>query len=348
MPLLTPNKNIHYISKKKLFSNRIWTKNANPIYLKSCLFFGTTLIDRTNTLDTGINFSIIDSIPITSGFSLSFEELCNERAKEIINTTNSKIKILWSGGIDSTVALVSLINNLKEINEIDRLKIVLSKESILEYPTFYQKIIKDQLDVEFIQTTILNHIHSHEVIVTGEHGDQIFGSDKLKHTIITKEAFRPYEEILEFIISRKLGTDKFSASIIDFIEPQLKKSPIKIITLYDYLWWLNFSLKWQTVSMRLVHGINRTAIDLESNVFHFFKSDGFQKWSISNHSSKIKNEWKSYKYVAKEYIYKFHKDENYLINKEKEQSLKEVLVTKTNFSLLNYSKNWMNRVKSYR
>ncbi|PKV53177.1 hypothetical protein ATE84_5313 [Aquimarina sp. MAR_2010_214] len=91
--------------------------------------------------------------------------------------------------------------------------------------------------------------------------------------------------------------------------------------------------------MRLTHGINRHHYDLESTVFHFFKSTNFQKWSMSNHNCKIKKEWNSYKYVAKEYIYKFHQDDFYLIKKEKEQSLKEVLVNKNaNFNLLNYFK----------
>ncbi|MEX6625419.1 hypothetical protein [Tenacibaculum salmonis] len=343
MPLSNLN-SIYYLSKKQLFNNKEIKKKANPIYLQSCIFFGATLIDRTQNLDSGIDFTILDKIPQISNTSKTFSEICSERACEIIDTTHGKIKVLWSGGIDSTVALISLINELKYIDKINRLTILLSKESIIEYPTFFNDIIENKLNYEMIKTTIFNHIQPIETIITGEHGDQLFGSDKLKYPVITGDAFSPYEDILEFIISRKLGTDKFTNQIIDFINPVIKQSPFEIITLYDYMWWLNFSLKWQTVSMRLIHGLERNHEDLETTVFHFFKSNNFQIWSLENHSSKIKKEWSSYKYIAKEFIYEFHKDPFYLEKKEKEQSLKEVLVNKTNFSVLNFSKKIFTRI----
>jgi hypothetical protein len=338
--------NIYYLSKKQLFNSREFNRNANPIYLKSCMFFGATLIDRTETLDTGIDFTIIDKIPQSINTNNSFSEICNKRAIEIIIGTNGIITVLWSGGIDSTVALLSLINELANIDKIDRLKILLSEESIIEYPTFFNDIINKKLNFELIKTAIFDHIKPNETIITGEHGDQLFGSDKLKYPIITGDAFKPYEDILEFIISRKLGTDKFTQPIIDFIDPVIKQSPLEIISLYDYLWWLNFSLKWQTVSMRLIHGLERTHNDLENNVFHFFKSNDFQIWSLLNHSIKIKKEWTSYKYIAKEFIYEFHKDDFYLRNKEKEQSLKEVIVNQADFSILQFPKMIFNKIKN--
>ena len=337
---------IYYLSKKQLFNSREYRENANPIYLKSCQFFGATLIDRTETLDTGINFTILDRIPKVSKINKPFSQICSDRSKEIINATNGSIKVLWSGGIDSTVALIAFITELTTIKRIDRLQILLSKESIAEFPTFFERIINGKLSFQLIKTTMFDHIKPDEIIVTGEHGDQLFGSDKLKYPILAGDAFCPFESMLEFSISRKLGTDKFTNSIIDFIAPQIKCSPIKIVTLYDYYWWLNFSLKWQTVSMRLIHGLERTHNDLEKNVFHFFKSDDFQNWSIQNHSIKIKNEWNSYKYIAKEFIYEFHKDDAYLRNKEKEQSLKEVLVNESGLAILNYPKMLLGRIRN--
>ncbi|GAA3519285.1 hypothetical protein GCM10022393_36820 [Aquimarina addita] len=345
MPLSDLN-NTYYLSKKQLFNNRRLKKKVNPIYLKSCAFFGATLIDRTATLDAGINFNILDKIPQKLNKRQTFTQICEDRARRIINSTEGKIKVLWSGGIDSTVALIALIKELRYINRIDRLNILLSKESIIEYPTFFNDIIDNKLNFELIKTSIFDHIQSNETIVTGEHGDQLFGSDKLKYPIITGDAFMPYEDILEFIISRKLGTDKFTQQIIEFIDPVIKQSPVKILSLYDYLWWLNFSLKWQTVSMRLIHGLERTHNDLEKNVFHFFKSNDFQIWSLQNHSSKIKKEWNSYKYIAKEFIYEFHMDKFYLQKKEKEQSLKEVLVHQSNFSILKFPKILFNKIKN--
>lgn len=326
MFLSNRNQGFYYLSKNQLFKNLFINRRANPVYLKCCEFFGTILIDRTHTIEPGINFQIIDKIPATQGFNLSFQDVCEARASQIIRQVKGEIKLLWSGGIDSTVALISILSALVQLDQLHRLTILLSKESISEYPSFFKDVIKDKLNYQLIETTIFDTIDSHDIIVTGEHGDQLFGSDKLKYPVISGDAYSPFDQIIDFIIPRKLGTDKYTVQIIDFLDPLIGKSPVKIKTLYDYLWWLNFSLKWQTVSMRLIHGLNRSYLDLERTVFHFFRTEDFQNWSIFNHDKKIKKDWNTYKYVAKEYIYNYHRDEHYLQNKEKEQSLKEVIV----------------------
>ena len=38
-----------------------------------------------------------------------------------------------------------------------------------------------------------------------------------------------------------------------YLAPQLAKAPFPIVTLFDFLWWINYSLKWQHVSLRLLH-----------------------------------------------------------------------------------------------
>lgn len=327
---------LYYLTKKQLFNQ--YRRLANPIYLKSCQFFGATLIDRTKTLESGFEFEIIDKIPVSTS-SLSFEEICTNRAKDIVFQNKKALNILWSGGIDSTVALISILKVLDNQFDISRLKVLLSKESIKEYPSFYKDVIQKHLNHTIIDGTIYEKIYSNDTIITGEHGDQLFGSDKLKYTVISKDAFSNYENILDFVISRKLGTNKFTDEIINYLSPFVKKCPFKVSTLYDYLWWINFGLKWQTVSMRILSGIGRNSYNLEKDVFHFFKSDEFQIWSINNHCRKIKTEWNSYKYIAKDLIYNFHKDEDYLLNKEKEPSLKEVIKIRTKPLKMVWNKN---------
>ena len=317
----------YYITKKALAKQFAIRRKANPVYLKACAFFEATLIDRTSTLDAGLDFSIIDRIPIGTT-ELNFEEICHQRATEITTSTTGKIVLLWSGGIDSTLALISLIKTFRAHDELDRLTLLLSEESIAEYPSFYEDEIRHKLSHQIIEGTIYDHITPEDILVTGEHGDQLFGSDKLKIPILRGDAYIPYEEILDFIISRKFGTEKYTQRIIDFLHPLIAQSPVKIHTLYDYMWWLNFSAKWQSVSLRLIYGLERQHTALGKTVFHFYRSDDFQKWSLANHHLKIRKNWNSYKYIAKEIIYQYHKDEDYLINKEKEPSLKEVIVRK--------------------
>ena len=77
--------------------------------------------------------------------NLSFDEICDLVAQDIVNFTNQsnrEVIINYSGGVDSTTVLTALLKN--QINK-DKLTILLSKESIEEYPGFYQDIIYNKL-----------------------------------------------------------------------------------------------------------------------------------------------------------------------------------------------------------
>ncbi len=329
MHLPVPNSTgkIEYVTKKQLFKHKLFKQQINPIYLKACDFFGAVLIDRTNTLDSGLNFNVLDPIDLVTNTDKSFSEICAIRASQIVDQSKlDQFTILWSGGIDSTVALIALYQELQKRDQLTRLQVLYSQESIDEFPGFFNHFIGPNIQARKLQSTIYDSVKSSEVNITGEHGDQLFGSDKLHYWVESGEAYRPYTDILEYVISRKLATDKYTVQLIDYIEPQLAYSPIPLNTLYDYLWWMNFSLKWQNVSLRLLYGLEEGQFKLHHNLVHFFQSVEFQNWSISNHDKKIKSTWNSYKYVAKEYIHAFYPDEEYLNNKEKEQSLKQVIV----------------------
>jgi hypothetical protein len=84
-----------------------------------------------------------------SNFNLSFSEVSDLRAadiKELINSTDRPIMIQWSGGIDSTVAIVSLIKNLTR-QELERITVSMSGDTALENPHFFNKFIKDKIKI---------------------------------------------------------------------------------------------------------------------------------------------------------------------------------------------------------
>jgi hypothetical protein len=323
-----------FLPLKKILDDRKLRKSLRPEYIAACRFFSSPLFDRTKTLDSGIELEILDPLNDISKTNLSFGEICDSRAEFLCRKAieeNKEIQVLWSGGIDSTLALIALYKILEKTNETNRLEILLSEESIAEHATFFADVLKPKLKFTKFSPPLYDYLNPKKIIVTGEHGDQIFGSDKAKFHVITKQAFRPYKEILPFVIARKLGSNKDVEQIIEYLAPQVKKSPVKIETLYDYLWWMNFSLKWQHVSLRLIYSASDLDLKLNENMIHFFSAKNFQNWSISNHERKIKKTWNSYKYTAKQYIYDFHSDADYLHNKEKEQSLKDAIILPPKF-----------------
>lgn len=320
-----------FLPLSRLLHNPFYYTKCKSEYLAACRFFSCTLIDRTQTLDIGrLNFKVLDPLSNLQKTELSFGEVAILQAKHLLQLaqeTNKKICVLWSGGIDSTVALVALIRVAQDKNQLEHIEALLSKESIGEFPSFFNKIIQKNINYTLYEPPLYPLLEDKtKIFITGEHGDQLFGSDKAKYYVLSEDAFKPYSEILPFMIGRKLGTEKYTQKMIDFLAPQISTSPVPIQTLYDYLWWMNFSQKWQHVSLRLISKSEN--IELGKDVIHFFSSSEFQSWSISNHHLKIDRAWNTYKQVAKEFINDFFEDEEYYLYKEKEPSLKDAIVEK--------------------
>lgn len=62
----------------------------------------------------------------------NFGEVCLDVAKKIADSTTQKISVNWSGGIDSTSALVALLQTVPK----DRLVVVCDQASVNEFPEF--------------------------------------------------------------------------------------------------------------------------------------------------------------------------------------------------------------------
>tara|TARA_Y100001972_G_scaffold77605_1_gene94336 strand:+ start:6005 stop:7720 length:1716 start_codon:yes stop_codon:yes gene_type:complete len=305
---------------------RISSKNYNNKVLNSigsvvhCLW---TPIDRTNTLSS--NFKTTgEPIPNSSGFKDTFSQVADSTAASLWDE-NKKIKVYWSGGIDSTVALIALLKT-KPTDWQDRLEVIYTHNSIEENINFWINHIKDKIKCEKVvdpkltddkfhvqnpfNNAVLKHIKdnaSEGLTVTGECGDQLFGS----------AAFVEDPKLLTMSIFDYLK--KEHSNNIDEINMLNSKCPIELKTISDMLWWWNFNCKWQEVSFRSLALINNK--EYLDNIRHFFKTDNFQKWSIENPDKKIKDTLESYKFTAKNYIYDYDKDDNYRDYKIKEGSL---------------------------
>ena len=80
-------------------------------------------------------------------FSKSFSEVTDQRALEIkslINEKNQKFALMYSGGIDSTLALSALIKNLTT-EELKNIVVCANEQSIIENPTFWNKFIWNKI-----------------------------------------------------------------------------------------------------------------------------------------------------------------------------------------------------------
>jgi len=280
--------------------------------------------DRTNTLSSNLKLEG-NPIPDATGFTKTFIEVADETGVNLWNE-NKEIKVYWSGGIDSTVALVSLLKS-KPSDWHDRLKIIYTDASIEEYSLFWNNYIDGKIQTEKVVepvkdpdkyymdkpffSPILKHIENNlgtGISVTGECGDQLFGSSGLMS----------HPELFLMTVDEFLK-EKYPDNI-DEIKLFNSKCPYTISSIKDLFWWWNFNLKWDEVSYRALSLVKNK--NYLANSRPFFRTDDFQKWSISNPDKKIKDTLASYKFTAKDYIFDYTSDADYRDKKLKIGSLK--------------------------
>lgn len=309
------------------------------------------IVDRTETIKIPILTKSLFSIPTFRVFTKPYEEICNERAKELLKKAEVqgvRLCVFYSGGIDSTLIVVSLLKNATE-RQKENITILLSEESITENPNFYKNHIEGKLKVgSSINFPYI--LGTNVLLVTGEHNDQIFGSDmigKLMRTFGEDVIHKPYDRdlFIQFFntIENDLETNTF---YVNLFERLCANAPIKIETNFHFLWWINFSLKWQSVFIRVLsftaeRNISHVTSDyIDSNYLTFYNTEEFQLWSLNNLDKRIKDTWSTYKWVCKDIIYNYTKDQDYRDNKTKIGSLSKIMIGSGSFNFIDESFNF--------
>lgn len=238
----------------------------------------------------------------------SFDECCYYSVKKIENT-KGPVYVKWSGGTDSTLALLCILrwgnNELK-----DRLRLLCSSHSFKEFPELIPLIKENFTGKVYSSLEPNSHLLKDGIIVNGEFGDQLFGSSIMGKLVKydnykTDILFNSYQNKINIVFKLVTnGTEEQIKHLIDFFEPTVKTSPIEIKTIFDYLWWFNFVMKAQHVLLRdMVLEKYDPNLYLQKNI-SFFYSKEFELWSLDNHHKKIGKEWKTYKLEAKKLITK--------------------------------------------
>ncbi len=305
-------------------------------YRLAAKFWGSGLIDRTRTLYTGFPYETVYPMPALGSLGpnappLDMNALCDESGRRIVAEAlhaGKDIQVLWSGGIDSTVALLGVVKAAAAVGYTDRIEVLLTQRSIEEYPAFFPRFVAP-LRHRFVTAPVTSHLDPAKLVVTGEHGDQIFGSAKIGHYVSDGRAFKDWRSALPSLLAEALESAQDADTVLHYVEPLFHAAPVKLRNVFDAFWWINFTLKWQIVGMRLAvfrtRGVKRTFEALR----HYFSHSSFQLWALTNPDKKIRDTWESYKMPLKDYIFGFTGDNEYRLKKVKVPSLKEVFITDT-------------------
>lgn len=237
-----------------------------------------------------------------------FSQICDARACDILEQSkHEQVTIGWSGGIDSTLVLVSLLKNGFNKQQ-HKINVTLTRKSIEEYSYFfYNHIIKYFDVVSWNQYAPLEN-----VLYTGECADQLFGSD------IMLAAMRMYGDDIstqDYGVLTKFFEEKWGKAGLNVYQhylPIVDFAPWKIKTVHDFLWWWNFSQKWDYARQRILCWVGVDSLSKSDNLRTFYNTEDFQLWSINEHHQKMPNNTQlDYKFPSKEYIIDYTKDERF-------------------------------------
>jgi hypothetical protein len=282
-------------------------------YLQLMKDMSGILIDRTKTIDFyngAFDFPNITPIPkITT--PLSTEECIEESVFQLsVIAKHKKIYILWSGGIDSSVALLGIWKYGKRLFNNNEVTVLHSPSSVRESPFLYDWIVKNKILTEEVGS-VTKYLKDQpqgssgtsdekNIYVTGELGDQIMGNF---HNLSTFPLLNDEENFL-------------SKDIFSFLKPIHDKEKkdawgeaahllydnrkTDIETVFDMLSWITFTCKYEHPKYRLWLSAERRI-----PTYNFFDTDEFQNWSLNNNWREKCNGnwWTQYKMTWKKFIY---------------------------------------------
>jgi len=267
------------------------------------------IIDRTG--NTNYPFQVHIRCPwIIPKKEISLETACENRVKEIIRLQPEHFFIYWSGGIDSTLMLITF---LKIIN-YKNITVILGNKSISENSNFYEKFLKNKINILTIYDLIPTNYGIH---ITGDPADTVWAI--LDNDFMDGESAKYFYKSYKDYLYKKNSDESF----LEKVEIFNTQSGREIKTLFEARWWFYINCKSQSKSTSII-----TRFNTSKNFCPFFESNDFDTWSFYNTDRMIVgNDWKTYKFPAKEIIYNFDKNLDYFRNKSKEYSNEPMILT---------------------
>jgi len=284
-----------------------------------------------------------------SSFKKNWQEITDERAADVaklIREQNKKFSILYSGGIDSTLITVALLKNLSK-EELKNINFYCNTASIIENPIFYKKYIHEKFEtINSTDYLIEDVIAKGYIVISSMSGDCLCGSKnwldlqanlyyyirdlstESKRNINNnwRKAIDPsvhYSVFKDLIISHYngKGNNKLGEQYYAKIEKNIKTSDVPVYSLYDLYWWNIFNIKYIHLSAKLyiIDNFKMSFDDIEKNMFDWYNTDDYQKWSMVNNytGEKIDFSGATIKLCVKKYIHEFDKNDWYLYFKQK-------------------------------
>jgi hypothetical protein len=285
--------NYHRISSKfKVLPN--YSEELQKHYVRLNQNFNDIFFDRTGILPK--LFKTKDfPLPLTDKYvEKSFETVCIERAQELINT-NKVINVWWSGGLDSTCIIASIIPLLKNR---EQLVIQMTHSSIVESGTMFENYIRNNFKYNLLPITGRRYVPKDELSISGFVGNHIMGQGSTNQSYPFEDWDKPWQIFVD-------KHPRIRSESLEFIEPVMQIYP-KLNTFFDFMRFYMIVFKWN--QDLYLHHIR----DFEHESFYDTKE--FQQWAMYSNELPYANGL--VKLPMKQIIQRVFPDENYYYNKK--------------------------------
>lgn len=317
---INPNINQHWENCWYNFA-QAWIKKSRPGSRGHFAFF-----DRSLTVPSLVSMELdpVDQLPKENAKYVDhpYIDVCLQRAQDLLSQ-NRYINVLWSGGLDSTLALFSLLSQAKHRDQIG---VVCSWASIYESGRIFDryinpKNIRVRFETNICNTTLDYHWDREDttqLYVTGEGGDHLFGFGRNFATQVDPTTLH--------------WSEQFDPAFIEIVEPTMKFSPRPIENARDIRWWMFFNFCWTTVMYD--HCIGKSA-SLAQRVVPFYRTQEFQTWAVNTKT--YYSQRQGYRTPARMALAELLDYEFYIQNKAKGMSMHQLEV-----------KNWLAMDSDYK
>lgn len=337
---------------KDLFNMKYYfylTKFLAPMYENELGF----KINKNSKLDFNKNFSIasmhympsnvlddsLHLLPIKFILSLprestnqSYSEIMDERAYQLVQHAKSKnktITVTWSGGIDSTCVLVSLLK--QNIN--DMLTVACTSCSIYENRKLFDDYLNNKVRIKYVQD-IEYSPNSDTFLIRSVGADTLMGGDihalffYSYNDIILKPPSRDnFAKVMNFFI--KIMSDYQIEILYNQIITSANKLGVSLETLWDFISFYDLTYKINSLywiadhpHLFMLTPPKEHIQTLDDWSARFYMTPKFYSWGLYSATvdDRIGNNRFEFKKIMKDYIYDFNRDLNYYQNKTKVSS----------------------------
>lgn len=261
-----------------------------------------------------------------ASYNNNFAEVTDMRAmdiRSIIHQTGKPVALFYSGGIDSTVCLASLVKNLTK-EELGYIHVNMSTDSIVENPAFFRNFIRDKIKVlDSMNNKYSDLVDKGYYCLTADLGDCLFGTElgtkmyaqfkalanqlpsniridveNLYYDVINKDVhYSRYKDLIILYFNNILEKNKlyplvetdrlFGELLYSKIEHNIKTSRVPIHSLHDFFWWIIFNPKFQHCALRggFLYSTGENRRHIYDKVINWYGSNDYQLWSMANNNN---------------------------------------------------------------